>query len=700
MNNSNSDLDVTKPTPELNATPTVALYDHLELFHTLQRMFRIQTVDFEDFKRFLQHSPDTNILRWYGLQVDSSDFYLTESLSREYKLLMLPASKLVIMPQASDLFFRLSHQNTGWIPLSTHGPFIYLANYDPFEPLPQGIPAFLVQRVILTANSYDYLFNEWRSILDEKGAQTLLELGAYPTDTEKQVEWLQLLDCSKEAAIGALDAINAGTIPFPIKELSLKLLNTRLDKEYLLLQQFFPFHSFNGNLYVAYGGDMRVLEKQLEVKLSEYTPIFFKADPDELEAELRTIGVDEAVAQAPQSLLELNENDPVSFLDGILTHALDMHISDIHIEPVPTEPYYRFRLRLDGVLLNAMRVPKRNVLGLINLIKLNAGLNISDKNQPKDSCFSHKVKGCDYDIRVSTIPQGDDAEQVVLRILDSRKVPNSLEELGFSTSDILLINKALGFEHGLVLISGPTGSGKTTTLYAAIRSLSLEQFSLQSAEDPIEYRMEHSSQFSVKPDMGITYEKLLRHILRSDPDYIMIGEIRDASTAQTAFVAANTGHLVLSTIHANDSISSVFRLCDLGVPQMLLADATRLILSQRLLRKLCGKCRIRRPMTAPERSAFVKNGFSAACIQTPLHFARGCHACNYTGYKHRFAVAESLFFTPEVAEAVTHGNSRKDLKGLLIKQGFSSMYRAGLARVLSGETSFQEISDLAMVSCL
>lgn len=675
--------------------------EHEALFNYLLKLIPpLEPVEFVEFQRFLLYSPGANLLRWYSLQADTTDYYITEAIARDLNALMLPADKLVTMPKAADAFTMLAGKTKGgWIPLFTHGVFLFLANYDPLEPLPNGVPACLVQKVLLTANQYDVLCDLWHGILSEQADRPKVELPPLPEDDKDRSKWLELLGVLEKDVAWSLKALRFQQIPFPLCELSLKLLPTVLDQQYLFSQQLFPFLTFQNLMFLAYEGDSDSIVAQLDLKLNGLTPILFHAVPKDVQSELKVcFGSALQSTKLSVSLIESNLNDVSGFLDALLNQALELKVSDIHLEPLITEPTYRFRFRMDGVLIPVLNITEDMAQGLINKIKLASGMEISDKRQPKDGSFTHQLQGMEFDIRVSIIPQHTDGEQVVLRVLDLRKAPGSLEELGFSVTDTLLINKALSFDHGLFLVSGPTGSGKTTTLYAAVRSLPLDSYALMTVEDPVEYKIENGAQFCVTPTM--CYERLLKHLLRADPDFLMVGEVRDAATAQTALVAANTGHLVLTTLHANDAISSIFRLQDLGVPSVLLADASRLIISQRLIRKLCRRCRIKRPMTAPERATFLHNGFPKECLDSNLYMARGCHACHYSGYKNRFAVAESLFFTQDLADAVGRGATRQELFNLAEKQGYHTMYRAGLARVLSGETSFKEISSLAIHTAL
>lgn len=682
----------------MNTEPSVeASYDHAPLIEYLQKVFpppdKLSPLD---FKLFCAHSPGANVLRWYSLQTDISDLYATESLSRDLDIPMMPPEKLVIMPKASDLFSNWSEgKATGWIPLFTCGAFLFVANYDPFEPLPAGIPSPLIKKVLVTANTHDGLLENFKAVLVDfkrKAPPT-----PFPEEEAARISWLAKLDLSNDEVMDAMKLLRYGLIPIPIKDLSLKLQLFNLDMAFCLQYQAFPFFKFQNNVYVAsslMAGplDTESLRSQLEYKMAGSSIILVPAEPSELASEL------ELFTKPPEIHPDthLVGQDPQGYLDVILGKAFELKVSDVHFEPEMAESRYRIRFRLDGVLVSVGQIDNTFAMQVLNTIKIQANIDISERRQPQDGSFSHSTKGQEYDIRVSLIPQYDGGERVVLRILDNRRVPGSLEELGFATSDILLVNKALSVEHGMFLVTGPTGSGKTTTLYSALKSLPLDTHSLQTVEDPVEYKLEGCAQYAVNKQLNLTYDRILRHMLRADPDFILIGEIRDADTAQVACTAANTGHLVLSTMHANDSLSSLYRLRDFGVAMPLLLDVVRLILSQRLLRRLCRKCRFKKDMSALERTAFLKNGYPAECLQAPLFAARGCHACNYSGYRQRFAVVESLFFSDTIVDAILAETPREQMQKLLAEQKFSGMFKTGLASVLRGETSMGELSSLSV----
>lgn len=687
--------------PEVSVVPLVteppvspAILPHQALFDYLVKTVKLtEAVTLGDFNKFCMHSPNTNLLRWYGLYADMSDVYMTEMLAKDLNLPMLPPEKLIIMPKAADMFekWRQGHE-TGWVPLFAVGAFLWVAHYDPFESFPDCMPAALMQRVLVTANMYDALTAHWREILVDLKGQA--PDSVFPDLAEDRMEWLKHAGLSSHEVHQALTHLENGTVPFPLRDVSLSLVELGTPYSFWLQNRLFPYYKFQNTAFIgapreADERELDRLRKQLEFKLS-LTPIFLPVIKAELLSELKLF------APTEQTDLATTEEEflPQEFLSTLLDAALDSKVSDVHLEPKGQEPFYRIRCRRDGVLSTYALLPMERAAAVLNCIKIAAGLDVVEKRQPRDGSFTHTCRGRKYDMRVSTIPQFDELECLVIRILDSRQVPSSLEELGFSTEDIHLVNQVLALDHGLMLVSGPTGSGKSTTLYAAIKTLSLDNYSLQTVEDPIEYKLERGAQYAVNKQLGLSYEKLLKHMLRADPDYILVGEIREAETAQVACVAANTGHLVLSTMHANDALSSLYRLRDMGVPMTLLLDVIKLIVSQRLLRKLCRKCRYKRAMTALERTVFIKHGYPLDCLDVPLYGSKGCHECSYQGYKGRFAILESLYFSNSLIEAVIRGDSRDTIHKDLVNKGFRSMYKNALAYVLRGETAFSELGSL------
>ncbi len=337
-----------------------------------------------------------------------------------------------------------------------------------------------------------------------------------------------------------------------------------------------------------------------------------------------------------------------SFLEELIFEARDISASDIHIEVYEKDA--RVRLRIDGLLIEKNTIKKENYLELINQIKIKSNLDITEKRLPQDG----RIEYDDFDIRVSILPTHY-GEKVVMRILGRNASSLDINQLGFENRDLQLYTEAVRKTNGIVLISGPTGSGKTTTLYATLKHLNSIKRNIVTVEDPIEYTLKGINQVQLKEDIGLTFTAALRSFLRQDPDIIMLGEIRDSKTAQMAIRASLTGHLVLSTIHTNSSVGTISRLLDMGVPGFLIAETINLSVAQRLLRLLCESCK----KEVPTNTEDFPKGFK---FPMPLdkHYAPvGCEACYHTGYKGRKAIYEILPISLEVADAIKSNTIEK-----------------------------------------
>jgi type II secretory ATPase GspE/PulE/Tfp pilus assembly ATPase PilB-like protein/8-oxo-dGTP pyrophosphatase MutT (NUDIX family) len=359
-------------------------------------------------------------------------------------------------------------------------------------------------------------------------------------------------------------------------------------------------------------------------------------------------------------------------VDDLLGAGIAERASDIHIEP--EEQGIVVRHRVDGVIRVARRLPRSIAPALASRIKIVSGLDIADRLRPQDGRARVAVDGVAVDLRVSTLPASH-GEKIVIRVLDARTAVRSLDAIGFAPDELLRIERLLQAREGLVLVTGPTGSGKTTTLYAALRQLKQRGVNIVTVEDPIEYRLPGIVQVQVRDRAGLTFATALRSIMRQDPDVLLIGEIRDRETAEIAIQASLTGHLVLSTLHTNDAASAVTRLVDIGVASYKIATAVKGVLAQRLLRRLCPRCR--RPSNAS------------------AHQAVGCRACGDTGYHGRLAIVEVLITTPEVERRIAESESTERIAEAARQDGMQSLWQSGLARVRAGDTTEEELARVA-----
>ena len=380
---------------------------------------------------------------------------------------------------------------------------------------------------------------------------------------------------------------------------------------------------------------------------------------------------------------EASQRPVVRLVDLIISEGILARSSDIHIEP--EEGGVAVRYRIDGVLRQVMKIPRQAGLPLISRIKIMSSLDIADRLRPQDGRARVAVNGQPIDLRVSTLPAAL-GEKVVIRILDSRATVKSLDSLGLNANETEGIRRLLENHEGILLVTGPTGSGKTTTLYSCINQIKSEGVNIVTVEDPVEYRMQGIVQVQVQEKAGLTFASALRSILRQDPNVVLIGEIRDRETAQIAVQASLTGHLVLSTLHTNDAANAVTRLVDIGVEAYKIAAALRGVLAQRLMRKLCPTCKEVWMETPPDRlKPWIPRG-------TPLYRAAGCPDCAMTGYRGRFSIVEVLTVSAEVERRIAAGETAEHIAGAARRGGMKGLWDSGLAHVLRGESTLDELT--------
>lgn len=390
-----------------------------------------------------------------------------------------------------------------------------------------------------------------------------------------------------------------------------------------------------------------------------------------------------------QHLKDLASEAPVIRLVGlIIRRALETRASDIHIEPFENRLIVRYRI--DGVMHEAESPPRRLSAAVISRVKIMANLDIAERRLPQDGRIKLRLQGKEVDLRVSTVPTMH-GESVVMRILDKGGVPLDFDSLGFEPDLLKKFTDLLMRPHGILLVTGPTGSGKTTTLYTALSLLNKPEVKILTVEDPVEYQLEGINQIQVKPQIDLTFANALRSIVRQDPDVIMIGEIRDLETAQIAVQSALTGHMVLSTLHTNDAASTVNRLLDMGMEDYLLTTTVVGIQAQRLVRTLCRECR--KPYRAlPEMVAetglarFVPLG-----SETTLYAPVGCEACAHTGFIGRIAIMEVMPMSDGIRSLVMRHATSGDIQQQALAEGMMSMYEHGLRKVLAGTTTLEEV---------
>lgn len=375
----------------------------------------------------------------------------------------------------------------------------------------------------------------------------------------------------------------------------------------------------------------------------------------------------------------------IKLANKIIIDALKMRASDIHIEPY--EKGVNVRYRIDGVLHNSLNLPMQIKSSLITRFKIMAHLDISERRLPQDGRIKLKISGKEVDFRVSTLPVIY-GEKIVLRVLEKTSLQLDLTKLGFEDISLKFFSEALEKPYGMILVTGPTGSGKTTTLYSALMKLNKPGVNIMTVEDPVEYSFPGINQVQIKEDIGLTFASALRAFLRQDPDIIMVGEIRDFETAEIAVKAALTGHLVLSTLHTNDAASTITRLINMGIEPFLISSSLILIIAQRLVRKLCPHCKKEEKYS---KEHLIKIGFPEDMEQIKIYSPQGCSECNNTGYSGRIALYEVMPIKDEIKELILTGAPAIEIKKEAVKLGMITLRQSGINKILQGITSVDEV---------
>ncbi|WP_305045650.1 type II secretion system ATPase GspE [Geoalkalibacter sp.] len=389
----------------------------------------------------------------------------------------------------------------------------------------------------------------------------------------------------------------------------------------------------------------------------------------------------------PADLLDTSDEAPIiRFVNSLVTQAYRERASDIHIEPFETELVVRYRI--DGILYEVVKPPIKAHAGIASRIKIMSNLNIAEKRLPQDGRFRVRIAGKDVDVRVSCLPTAF-GERIVLRLLDKSSQVLTLEDVGLESTLLMQIHQMIHKTHGIFLVTGPTGSGKTTTLYAALTRLNSREKNIITVEDPIEYQLAGVGQIQVNPKINLTFANGLRSILRQDPDIIMVGEIRDGETAEIAVQSALTGHMVFSTLHTNDSAGALTRLVEMGVEPFLVASSVVGILAQRLVRTICPHCK---EAYQPTAEALQEMGFGTSLpAGATAYRGRGCEQCMDIGYRGRTGIYELLTMDDELRDLVLKKSDSATIKNAAIRKGMVALREAGLAKALQGRTTLEEV---------
>ncbi len=381
----------------------------------------------------------------------------------------------------------------------------------------------------------------------------------------------------------------------------------------------------------------------------------------------------------------------VKFVNAILNEAIQKKASDIHFEPY--EKKFRVRLRIDGVMSVAATQSMGLAASIASRLKIMAKLDIAEKRRPQDGRIKIKSGKSEMDFRVSVLPTIW-GEKVVLRLLDKTNLQLDMTKLGFEPEDLVIFKEAINQPQGLLLISGPTGSGKTTTIYSALAELNRSETNISTVEDPVEINLEGINQVQMNSDIGLTFASALRSFLRQDPDVIMVGEIRDLETAEIAMKAASTGHLVVSTLHTNDAPQTITRLIDMGVAPYIVTSTVSLIVAQRLVGKICEQCKV--PVTVEDK-ALIHLGVEPEDVRSYRLFkGKGCQSCNGTGIKGRIAIFELMKMSENIREAILEKASASVIRSLARKDGMRTLRRSALLKLKRGETTIEEVLNASV----
>ena len=677
-----------------------------------------------------------------------------EWLAGEFELIPLRLARAACSTRAEEVFRRLAHLKTSdepWMPFGTLGPLLLCAHYNPVAEDTWGIPDAFLVRALVTESQYLELRDDLTSRLaftplepaprpefeapptGGAGLLTMLQwlLRVYPlTDKERE----ELLEC--ERAFNGNDYRRIADFKLLPRGYGVAFTHIARDEpafnpDYAPAQTVFPdpllekhgvYPLFCGprdvHLLTAERNNFAFEDEWLSTGSTEYRFVKLLADRDAiLEAIARHRGRSLSAGAAANdvvtgelsysdntNLVEIDAADmqrlnpasihatPEQIIHWVLYRAIAGRASDLHVEKFYNTA--RFRARIDGELQVIHSCPEEGLPRFISLIKNYSNMG-HQRQDAQDARFAMSIGKRRIDCRVSAIPCRRDLQKLTIRFLDKQDGVKRLADLHLSPRQSQIITDTMNRDQGLVLVTGPTGSGKTTSLYAFINSINRDNLNIHTIEDPIEYEIEGINQTQTDPINGIDFPQGLRRLLRADPDVILIGESRDEETAHAAVNAALTGHLVLTTLHANDSLRAVSRLISMGLPPYLLADALALSQAQRLVRRLCPYCKRPAPLTDDTRALFARHHLDIPADVPTLYARTGCPECSQTGYSGRIALMEMCPITPDLADLIGANAPQGKLREVAFRHGVLSLYQEGLSQVLAGHTSLEEISPLA-----
>lgn len=516
-------------------------------------------------------------------------------------------------------------------------------------------------------------------------------------------------DIVEEGDLLQLIADNLATDVVDIKEMSpSRELVGKVNPSIARMYQIVPVKEDEGVLYVAAKDPMNyrmidelnyVLGQECRivvappVEIDDAIDFFYPQDVNSVRDVLAEIENSDLLSvtgeneQGVQELEEMASNAPiVRFVDVVLYQAVKEQASDIHFEPFSDE--FKIRYRIDGALYEMAPPPKHLALPVISRLKVMSNLNIAERRKPQDGRIELRIAGRPIDLRISTLPT-QYGDSVVLRVLDRSVVELNLEKLGMDTDSMVALRRLIHQPNGIMIVTGPTGCGKTTTLYSCLKEINTVDEKLLTAEDPVEYDLEGIMQLGVRESVGMTFASALRAFLRQDPDRIMVGEIRDLDTAAMAIQASLTGHLVLSTLHTNDAAGGITRLIDMGVEPFLISSTVIGVLAQRLIRRVCESCKTEYSPTTKELEPL---GLEPEAVDGhAFYYGKGCANCNNTGYKGRVGIFEMLRVTPAIQDMINKRLPTGAIRKEAIREGMTLLRDSGIRRVLDGITTVEEV---------
>jgi type IV pilus assembly protein PilB len=474
-------------------------------------------------------------------------------------------------------------------------------------------------------------------------------------------------------------------LPIRLKEDGVLLLATTQPSNVFAIDDVKRQTNMNVDVIVCPEEDIEKVCETFDDSKFDYNVDEFVSQMDEVEL------VQDSEEEIEDLEKSAGESPVIKFVNYVLSNSLHQGASDIHIEP--KEKFTKIRYRIDGVLFDAMQAPAKMHPALVSRLKIMANLDISERRVPQDGKIAVIMGGRGVDLRVSVLPTSH-GEKVVIRLLDSKSIMISLEKTGMAPRLLEAFQQQIALPHGILLVTGPTGSGKSTTLYSALAQMDSDTLNVSTVEDPVEYNLEFCNQVQVNEKAGLTFAGALRSLLRQDPDIIMIGEIRDQETARIAVQAALTGHLVLSTLHTNDAPSSISRLVNIGIEPYLIAASLNGILAQRLVRRICSHCK--EPFEAPD--SLRKYIDAAGILPGELMHGKGCDQCRNSGYSGRCGIHELLIVDDDFRRIINADASVNSVRDAFRKSGWPNLFEDGLSKVKKGITTIEEILRVAEVA--